>query len=147
MRLARDEVFKAKDQNVMTKLANLLRENPYAETFRSIGQYGNIDEYRIDLNTDYKLDQRMFNTPTSSEVAAVWVEGTELHRQFERGVTLYGNDNEFYSIKPHHGCYDPLAYPLFFPRGELGWHSGIPKVSVNTARIDGRQSTDSDNLG
>lgn len=147
MRLARDEVFKAKDQNVMTKLANLLRENPYAETFRSIGQYGNIDEYRIDLNTDYKLDQRTFNTPTSSEVAAVWVEGTELHRQFERGVTLYGNDNAFYSIKPHHGCYDPLAYPLFFPRGELGWHSGIPKVGVNTARIDGRQSTDSDNPG
>ncbi|AQK41222.1 hypothetical protein ZEAMMB73_Zm00001d024457 [Zea mays] len=138
--------FKAHGQNVMTKLANLLRENPYAETFRSIGQYGNIDEYRIDLNTDYKLDQRTFNTPTSSEVAAVWVEGTELHRQFERGVTLYGNDNAFYSIKPHHGCYDPLAYPLFFPIGELGWHSGIPKVGVNTARIDGRQSIDSDNL-
>jgi hypothetical protein len=29
MRFARDELFKAKYQNVMTKLANMIRENPY----------------------------------------------------------------------------------------------------------------------
>ena len=25
------------------------------------------------------------------------------------------------------GCYDPLSYPLFFPKGELGWHPNLPK--------------------
>jgi hypothetical protein len=31
-------------------------------------------------------------------------------------------------IKAYHGCYDPLLYPLFFPRGEggeVGWNKKI----------------------
>ena len=31
---------------------------------------------------------------------------------------------------PTNGCYDALSYPLFFPRGELGWHTDIPKEDV-----------------
>lgn len=29
-------------------------------------------------------------------------------------------------IKAYHGCYDPLAYPLFHPRGETGWNKFMP---------------------
>ena len=25
-------------------------------------------------------------------------------------------------IRAYYGCYDPLSYPLFFPRGETGWN-------------------------
>jgi hypothetical protein len=49
--------------------------------------------------------------------------------RWRRSVTLYGNDK--HSIQPYYGCYDPLSYPLFFPRGELGWHRGLPKNAVS----------------
>jgi hypothetical protein len=125
---------------------DILRANPYSETFRSLGQVENMDECRIFLNTDYKLDQRTYNAPLTSEVAAVWVEGNEIYQYIDRGITLFGNDNRCYSIKPHHGCYDPLSYPLFFPRGELGWHPEIPKVGVNPSQVI-RPSTQPDNPG
>ncbi len=75
-----------------------------------------MDECRILLNTDYKLDQRTYNRPLTSEVAAVWVEGNELYRHIDRGITLFGNNNRYYSIRPHHGCYDPLSYPHHLAR-------------------------------
>ena len=123
------------DEHIITSLVGILRDNPYSETFRNLGQVEDMDEYRIVLNTDYKLDQRTYNAPITSEVAALWVEGNELHRHFDHEITLFGNNNTYYSIKPHHGCYDPLSYPLFFPRGELGWHPEIPKQGVTISQI------------
>ncbi|KAK9688716.1 hypothetical protein RND81_09G006000 [Saponaria officinalis] len=35
----------------------------------------------------------------------------------------------------YYGCYDPLQYPLLFPRGESGWHQGISRVAPGSARI------------
>lgn len=90
-----------------------------------------LEEYRVTLNLDNRLDQRRYNVPVTSEVAAVWVEGNELRTHFERSVVLYGNNNTKYSIQSYYGCYDPLSYPLFFPKGELGWHPEIPKVGVS----------------
>jgi hypothetical protein len=89
----------------------------------------NLQDYRIELNADKKLDQRRYNLPVSSEVAAIWVEGNDLANRFKHSITLYGNNNER-SIQATEGCYDPLSYPLFFPRGELGWHPNIPKHEI-----------------
>uniref|UniRef100_A0A453IA13 Helitron helicase-like domain-containing protein n=1 Tax=Aegilops tauschii subsp. strangulata TaxID=200361 RepID=A0A453IA13_AEGTS len=115
-----------------------------------LGGVDDLEEYRIELNTDMRLDQRRYNVPISSEVAAIWVEGSELCKYFERSIVLFGNDNKRYSIQPYYGCYDPLSYPLFFPRGEIGWHPEIPKNSVNLnemlqSRRCGRQSLDTVN--
>jgi hypothetical protein len=107
---------------------DILRGNPYSEKFRSLGAHrDNLQDYRIELNTDQKLDQRRYNLPVSSEVAAIWVEGNDLANRFKRSITLYGDNNERHSIQATQGCYDPLSYPLFFPKGELGWHPNIPK--------------------
>ncbi|XP_048568739.1 uncharacterized protein LOC125549342 isoform X1 [Triticum urartu] len=119
------------DQEVVKKLVDILKENPYSQQFRSLGAHkGNLDDYRIDLNTDKRLDQRKYNRPLSSEVAAIWVEGSELAKRFDRRITLYGNNNERHSIRVSSGAYDPLSYPLFYPRGELGWHPKLPKRNV-----------------
>ncbi|XP_010229584.1 uncharacterized protein LOC100832196 [Brachypodium distachyon] len=139
----RNEATKNLDQDVVKKVANIMRGNPYSQTFRSLGDHaGSLAEYRIDLNTDKKLDQRTYNTPIASEVAAIWVEGTDLARRFERSITLYGDNDERYGIQATHGCYDPLSYPLFFPKGQLGWHPNIPKRGVNWEL--GQQSRDDD---
>jgi hypothetical protein len=61
----------------------------------------------------------------------VWVEGSERQRQFDHSVILQGKNRDIFGIKSYHGCYDALSYPLFFPRGELGWHTDIPKRNVS----------------
>uniref|UniRef100_A0A453A415 Helitron helicase-like domain-containing protein n=1 Tax=Aegilops tauschii subsp. strangulata TaxID=200361 RepID=A0A453A415_AEGTS len=119
-----------KDKEVITQLVNILHGNPYSEHLRSMGHVDDVDDYHITLNLDQRMDQRRYNTPTTSEVAAVWVEGSERRRQFENSVILQGKNRDIYGIKSYHGCYDALSYPLFFPRGELGWHTDIPKEGV-----------------
>ena len=74
--------------------------------------------------------------PLTSEVAAVWVEGSERHGQFEHSVLLQGKDWSIHGICSYKTCYDPLSYPLFFLRGELGWHNCIPKVGVTMAQVE-----------
>nr|XP_020178789.2 uncharacterized protein LOC109764361 [Aegilops tauschii subsp. strangulata] len=112
-------------------LVDILKENPYSQQFRSLGAHkDNLDDYRIDLNTDKRLDQRRYNRPLSTEVAAIWVEGSDLAKRFDRRITLCGNNNERHSIRVTSGAYDPLSYPLFYPRGKLGWHPKLPKRNV-----------------
>uniref|UniRef100_A0A453ESU7 Helitron helicase-like domain-containing protein n=1 Tax=Aegilops tauschii subsp. strangulata TaxID=200361 RepID=A0A453ESU7_AEGTS len=65
----------------------ILEHNPYAQVFKSLGVVPNLDEYRISLNTDIKLDQRRYNAPTTSQVAATWVEGSDPQKTFDRSVT------------------------------------------------------------
>jgi hypothetical protein len=42
-----------------------------------MGAIENMDDYHVDLSLDQWLDQRTYNVPTTSEVAAVWIEGSE----------------------------------------------------------------------
>jgi hypothetical protein len=97
-----------------------------------MGAIENMDDYRVELN----LDQRSYNVLTTSEVAVVWIEGSEQRGQFQHSVVLQGKDRSVHGIRSYHGCYDALSYPLFFPRGELGWHNCIPKVGVTMAEVD-----------
>ncbi|XP_073363372.1 uncharacterized protein [Aegilops tauschii subsp. strangulata] len=128
----RKAATKQLDQDVVKRLVDILKENPYSQQFRSLGAHkDNLDDYRIDLNTDKRLDQTRYNKPVSSEVAAIWVEGTDLAKRFDRRITLCGNNNERHSIRVTSGAYDPLSYPLFYPMGELGWHPKLPKRNVS----------------
>ena len=34
---------------------------------------------------------------------------------------VYSNSGHPHFITAYHGCYDPLAYPLFYSGGEIGW--------------------------
>jgi hypothetical protein len=43
-----------------------------------VGQADHLEDYRVTLNLDQRLDQRTYNVPSTSEVAAVWIEGSEL---------------------------------------------------------------------
>jgi hypothetical protein len=117
-----------KDREVITMLVNILKGNPYSEGLKTMGQLEDADDYRISLNLDPQKDQISYNLPMASEVAAVWVEGQGRLRQFDRGVCLHGKDCQITRIQSYNASYDPLAYPLFFPRGELGWHTDISKT-------------------
>jgi hypothetical protein len=114
------------DVNIIRKILRILENNPYVQIFKSIGSVPNLEEYRISLNTDIRLDQRRYNAPTASQVAAMWVEGSDPHNTFDRQVIVYGKGDRPLFIRAYYGCYDPLAYPLFFPGGETGWNRWMP---------------------
>jgi hypothetical protein len=113
---------------VVRKILGILERNPYAQVFKSLGSAPNLDEYKISLNTDIKLDQRRYNAPTTSQVAAIWVEGSDPQNCFDRSVVVHGKGDRPLYIRAYYGCYDPLSYPLFFPRGETGWNRWMPFV-------------------
>jgi hypothetical protein len=46
------------DEGVIRIVLRILEDNPYVRAFRSLGNVANLDEYRIDLNTDIGVDQR-----------------------------------------------------------------------------------------
>jgi hypothetical protein len=145
-RRCRKETYE-QDKHVVRIITGILRNNPYSEQFRSLGQAENLDDYRLILNLDQRLDQRRYNAPITSEVAAVWVEGNQGNNTFVKNVVLHGNNKEIQSIKAYYGCYDPLSYPLFFPRGELGWHRKIPKANTkeeDVRKADAAQDNDDD---
>ena len=125
-----------KDREVIDQLVSIFNGNPYSQQLRSMGHVENLKDYRVELNLDQRLDQRTYNVPLTSEVATVWVEGSERHDQFEHSVHLQGKDRSIHGICSYNACFDPLSYPVFFPMGELGWHNCIPKVGVTMAQVD-----------
>jgi hypothetical protein len=129
------------DQDVIRTVADVLRNNPYSETFRSLGQAEDLANYRVTLNLDHRLHQRRYNVPVATKVAAIWVEGNE-RRKFEPSVTIYRNNRTRKSIQPFYECYDPLSYPLFFPRGENGWHQSLPKDKITMEDANARNGDD-----
>ncbi|AQK61879.1 hypothetical protein ZEAMMB73_Zm00001d012949 [Zea mays] len=125
-----------KDKAVIKQLVEILKGNPYSEHLRSMGHVDNIEDYHIALNLDQTLNQKLYNVPITSEVAAVWIEGSERRGQFSNSVMLHGKDRSSHGIRSYHGCYDALSYLLFFPKGELGWHANIPKSNVSMDEVD-----------
>lgn len=102
-------------------ILNIFQNNPYVHCFRRLGQIANIDEYRIELNTSISVDRRRFNAPAMEQVEAIWQEGSDEQRRFTRSIMVYANSGRAHYIRAYHGCYDSLAYPLFYPCGETGW--------------------------
>jgi hypothetical protein len=113
------------DQGLIRSILSILNENPYVHVFKSLGSVPKLDEYRIELNTDIGVDQRRYNAPTMSQVAAIWEEGSDMRKKFERSIMICGISGHPQYIKAYFGCYDPLSYPLLFPRGEAGWNKKI----------------------
>ncbi|KAL4567118.1 hypothetical protein LXL04_022692 [Taraxacum kok-saghyz] len=126
------------DKTIIRYLTASFTSNPYVKTFRSLRDLGPLDNYRVTLNASVELDQRVYNRPTTAELAGNWVEGNENITTYKRSIVVYGRSDYSTQIQPYEGCYDPLSYLLFFPNGESGWHSRIARnsVSVNEIVVD-----------
>ncbi|TVU24511.1 hypothetical protein EJB05_26953, partial [Eragrostis curvula] len=74
------------DLGLIKLIVRILQGNPYVGVFRSLGSKPNLDEYRIELNTKIDVDQRRYNAPTASQVSAIWLEGSDPKKMFERSV-------------------------------------------------------------
>ncbi|XP_022041580.1 uncharacterized protein LOC110944175 [Helianthus annuus] len=134
------------DGTITRILTQALSTNPYMITFRRLADLGPLDKYRITINASVELDQRVYNRPTTSEVAGIWVEGNDNITAYKRSIIVYGRSEHQQTIQPYYSCYDPLSYPLFFPNGEPGWHSNIPRRGVVATETQNNQNTMEDDI-
>ncbi|GKB09793.1 uncharacterized protein Tco_0843716, partial [Tanacetum coccineum] len=123
-----------------------LEKNPYACFFRSLKDVPQLENYQIILKTLPSQDQRLYNKPEVSQVAAVWVDGEENGEQSHRNIEVKIHSNQSRKIEYYYGCYDALQYPLMFPFGELGWHQGILKRGEKEYKIRGKAKPSAANL-
>ncbi|PKA50072.1 hypothetical protein AXF42_Ash021103 [Apostasia shenzhenica] len=103
-------------------LIGLLSTNSYTMFFRSLKDIEAKEEEKIILRTHFGLDQRVYNTPTSNQVAAILLEQTNDSPINGPHIMIHSSLGQSYRIYHYYGCYDPLQYPLLFPYGDTGWH-------------------------
>nr|XP_043618624.1 uncharacterized protein LOC122590484 [Erigeron canadensis] len=97
----------------------VLLQNPYACFFRTLKNVPHLENYQIILKTLPSQDQRVYNKPEVSQVAALWIDGGEDGDHGHRNIEVKTHNNHSRKIHYYYGCYDPLQYPLMFPFGEL----------------------------
>ncbi|KAG6730872.1 hypothetical protein I3842_01G101300, partial [Carya illinoinensis] len=104
--------------SIIAQLIDILRINPYSVFFRSLGDLPNLENQVIHIRSDAGLDQRVFNAPTSSQVAAIWVENEDADQLGGRDICVFSHSGGSHIVQYYFGCYDPLQYPLLFPLGD-----------------------------
>ena len=116
------------------KIIDILHVNPYCRFFRNHRGVSDLDNYKILIRSDVEVDQRLYNSPSVSQVAAVWVDDAPSRERKSRDIVVYGHAGFSHKVEYYFGCYDPLQYPLLFPHGESGWHRRIQRVGKNNKK-------------
>ncbi|KAK9080262.1 hypothetical protein SSX86_001938 [Deinandra increscens subsp. villosa] len=88
--------------------------DPDTNTFLRLAELGPLENYRVTLNALVELDQRVYNRPTTSEVAGIWVEGNDNITLYKRSIVVYGRSEYSQYIQSYFGCYDPCLILYFF---------------------------------
>src|SRR5439155_17218837 len=87
--------------------------------FTSAGN-AKTDNMELIIHNTHGKDMRQYNQPTASEVAAIF--DIDLNQTPKpRDIVLKTREGTLKHISELNGAYDPLHYPLLFPRGEYGW--------------------------
>ena len=79
------------------------------------------------LRRDRQSDQLRYNSPTSNEVAMVFVN-EDGEPPFERDIRIYPKNpedpqNNFVNLHILSSNLDPMTYALLYPYGEPGWQA------------------------
>src|SRR6185369_9500866 len=112
--------------------------NPFVANFRSVASHNNITDLCLLIKANHGLDQRTYNIPTASQVAAVWVEGQNPVHHTNRDIIVNSRSQSLQRISEISGFYDPMQYPLLFPNGDYGWHLGILQ-NTSQKKVTARQ--------
>ncbi|KAL5560737.1 hypothetical protein UlMin_036948 [Ulmus minor] len=115
--------------SIINKLIQILKSNPYCSFFRHLKDIPNLKDHQIVIKSNPDLDQKIYNTPLASQVAAIWLDDNSTTEYTTRHIIVHSYIGFKHKVEYYFGCYDPLQYPLLFPFGEPGWHQGILKVN------------------
>lgn len=117
--------------DIVKILMDVVSVNPYAAFFRTLKDIQVDNHSSIIIWKSPVVDQKTFNAPTASQVAAIWIEGDTSTTTCSTDIIVHGKSGGSHQILHYYGCYDPLQYPLLFPFGECGWHQGIERYEMN----------------
>jgi hypothetical protein len=119
----RQEIFPCLDQAKVEGLTRMMHAlNPYVHAYRQAHEEP-TENFGIKFLSTPALDMRTYNTPTAPEIAVLMVE--DGNESSGRDLLVKKRGRGLFRISETHPCYDPMQYPLLFPRGEGGWHPGI----------------------
>ena len=113
---------------ILSQLIDLLEINSYCSFFCSLNNISNVKDHQVVIRSDSGLDQCIYNAPSSSQVATIWLENDQTSECTERDIIVYSHSGFCHKVQHYYGCYYPSQYPLLFPFGDMGWHQGIKKI-------------------
>ncbi|KAL5575312.1 hypothetical protein UlMin_017011 [Ulmus minor] len=125
----RIQVSSKLSSNIITRILNILQVNPYSTFFRLLKDIPDLKNHKIHLRSDPGLDQRVYNIPSASQVAAILLDDDPSTEHKTRDIIVHSHFGFKHKVQYYFGCYDPLQYPLLFPHGDTGWHQGISRVN------------------
>ncbi|KAG7980703.1 hypothetical protein I3843_05G196400 [Carya illinoinensis] len=124
------------DPSIIARLMDILEVNPYCRFFRTLSNISSLENHTIRIRSDIDLDQRVYNAPSVSQVAAIWTETDNCTEQKGRDIIVFNKAGGSHIVQYYFGCYDSLQYPLLFPFGDSGWPQGIKKVERGTISLN-----------
>jgi hypothetical protein len=127
------DLFNGLDSEAVRTIESVLRDhNPYAHQFLRLSEsIASVDSMSDDLAVALTLlpntDRRVNNLPSAAEVAIVVPDGPT---DAGRDVIVHSRGHGLHKISETSAFYEPLRYPLLFPRGELGWYPQIMHMNA-----------------
>ena len=126
------------DPDVMYRLGGLISENHrWADIFKQaheVFRTSDTDQVSLRLTVNRNQDRRRYNLPTSDEIAVV-IPGDKTQTSGPRDIVLHRRDGPLRRVNEGSVMYECLQYPLFFPRGEDGYHYDLSMSPTNTKRL------------
>ncbi|XP_072054416.1 uncharacterized protein [Arachis hypogaea] len=117
------------DQSLVLDLKDMIdQHNVLAHTFRIVRNYlnqGDIANIRLRLYRKRSKDARVYNLPSSNEVAALIV-GDFDSGDAGRDIIVQLKSGHLQRIHETHTAFIPLQYPMMFPYSEDGYQEDIP---------------------
>ena len=87
-----------------------------------------MKDHQVIIRSNFGLDQCIYNAPSSSQVAVIWLQNDQTGECIEHDIIGCSHSRFCHKVQHYNGCYDPLQYPLLFPFGDMRWHQGIKKI-------------------
>ena len=120
------------DEQIIIAIKDMLdHHNHYAQRFRMARDklhYAAVPDLKMKLISQRQTDGRLYNLPTTTEVAALIV-GDE-HSADKRDIIIEKQSGLLKRIHELHPAYLPLQHPLLYPNGEDGYRLNTPQERV-----------------
>src|SRR6266542_3961260 len=103
--------------------------NPYIQNFRQVKnliQANETAKISILIHSDRSQDQRRYNAPIASDVAAIMIGDSYNIDPSNRDILLKLHDRDLQRISEFYPSYDSLHYVLLFSKDDDSWHIDIP---------------------
>lgn len=133
--------------DVLFTLSTLIENvNPYVQAYKTM--HSKVQEEKILAQNENRpqlnfvmrfyneptADQRRFNEPINSEVAAVF-ETTDGAPPSHRCINVYEKEGGLQKLNYDSMHCDPMCYALIWPCGETGWHINMPIEGSRRTKI------------